>query len=151
MNTPFNIFSPWNYPVLQHPVHFQLQFDQPQGCGFIILKDRATWKHHPSQAMSGIKKHSCFVAHQNSSSLFTQLECMNCLDAFQGTSLTNVSHKKFIEQVKMGTLVFFAYFSFTYPPVQPVFPVTCQIWMTSVTTNIRRDLSLSLWLSHCGE
>ncbi|WP_419586822.1 hypothetical protein, partial [Thiolapillus sp.] len=63
--------------------------------------------------MSGVKKHSCFVAHQNSSSLFTHLECMNCLDALQGTSLTNVSHKKFIEQVQMGTLIFFAYFSFT--------------------------------------
>ena len=47
--------------------------------GFVILKDRATRKHH-----------SCFVAHQNSSSLFTHLECINCLDALQGTSLTNV-------------------------------------------------------------
>ena len=91
------------------------------------------------------KKHSCFVAHQNSSSLFTHLECINCLDALQGTSLTNVQHKKFIEQVEMGTLVFFAYFSFTYPPVEPVFPVTCQIWMPSVTTNIKRELWLSLW------
>ena len=53
---PSAFFSPWKHPVLQHPVHFQLQFHQLQGCGFVIWKDMATWKRHLSQAMSGIKK-----------------------------------------------------------------------------------------------
>ena len=130
---PQKIFTVvWPVHILQHFFSMKISsFTTPCSFSTLIWSSTELWLHYleryghlktpPLTSHVWHKKHSCFAAHQNLSSLFTHLKCIKCLDALQGTSRQNQCLAQKVQLTSSTGNSIFCIFWFYLPPSSACF------------------------------